>query len=66
MIDPADIRKRVLDLQREIDEIHSANLKYAMQKYRSDSQREAYLRRTQRLVEIVTELANLTNWRKAG
>jgi hypothetical protein len=63
---PDDIRKKVIDLQKEIDEIHFANIKYAMQRHRNDFQREAYSRRKQRLSEIMTELADMTGWRKAG
>jgi hypothetical protein len=66
VVHPDDIRKRVIALRREIDEIHAANLKYAMQKHRNEFQREAYSRRIQRLAEIVTELTDMTSWRKAG
>jgi len=66
VINPDDVRKRVAELQREIDEIHFANVKYAMQKHRSDLQREADWKRKQRLEKIVIELADLTCWRKTG
>jgi len=55
-----------MELQKEIDKIHFANVKYAMQRYRNDFQHEAYARRRERLSEIMTELTNLTKWKKAG
>ena len=66
MLSSEDIRKRVTELQREIDEIHAANIRSAMLKYRGDSECEADWMRCQRLEEIVNELADLTHWRKTG
>ena len=66
MVHPNDIRKRVMELRREIDEIQTANLKYAMQKRHNEFQREADSSRRQRLAEILTELAEMTCWREAG
>jgi hypothetical protein len=55
-----------MELRREIDEIQTANLKYAMQKRHNEFQREADSSRRQRLAEILTELAEMTCWREAG